>query len=317
MKLSEERPIATRASRFSGRPPIYRTKQIASQFDCDLAIPNGPGIGNVVCYTRLVEEVSRSLGRPIRLLTATLDPRLGRRSSEHPYPLWEANPYVLEIVDLEQLSPDALRIINDEKDDLCQFSHVIENLCSAYGVRPRALRGSLFLAEHEMRSALHSLRHLKRPIVALHPFGKTSSPEGSSWYYTQWRRLVERCLANVSFLQLGFYEKEQKDFGVFYPDADLRTAVALLWAADLFIGFDSGLAHIATALQKPAVVLWDAAHKEPIESDKERGFAASLLLRWAYPQNRNLVILGERDDEVLRICEEFIAETVRSFKREI
>lgn len=306
-----------RISRFSARPPVYRTKQIAQHYDCDLAIPNGPGIGNVVCYTRLVEEVSLSLGRPLRLLSAPLDPRLGRRSREHPYPLWEANPYISEIVDLERCDAEALRVVNQEKDDLCQFSHVIENLCGAYGVRPRALRGSLFLAESEMRSALNSLQHLKRPIVAIHPFGKTSSPIGSQWYIAQWRHLVERFEDKVSFLQLGFREEEQKDVGVYYPDSDVRTAIALLWAADLFIGFDSGLAHIATALQKPACVLWDAAHKEPIESGKEPGFAASLLLRWAYPQNRNLVILGERSDEVLRICEEFIIETVRSFKREI
>lgn len=282
-----------------------------------MAIPNGPGIGNVLCYTRLVEEVSFQLGRPLRLLTAPLDARMGRHSTDHPYPLWEANPYIHEMVDLQMLDPDALGIVNKEKDDLCQFAHVIENLCSAYGVRPRALRGSLFLTEREMREALQSLAHLKRPIVALHPFGKTSSPIGSSWYHTQWQRLVERGKRNVSFLQLGLRAREDKDLGIPYPDADLRSAIALLWATDLFVGFDSSLAHIATALQKPAAVLWDVAHKEPIESSKEPGFAASLLLRWAYPQNRNLVILGERDDEVLRLCLEFIDESVRSFKREI
>jgi hypothetical protein len=299
------------------RPPIERTKEIARDYGCDLAIPNGPGIGNVVCYTRLVEEVSLSLGRPLRLLTAPLDPRQGRRSSAHPYPLWEANPFVRDIVDLERLDSRALSIVNQEKDDLCQFSHVIENLCSAYGVRPRALRGSLFLHQEEMRAALDSLAHLKRPVVALHPFGKTSSPAGSRWYSTQWQRLVERNKNSMSFLQLGFREEEDKDIGAYYPDADIRSAIALIWASDLFVGFDSGLAHIATALQKPVTVLWDASHKEPIESRKEPGFAASLLLRWAYPHNRNLVILGEREDEVLHLCEELVTETLRSFKREI
>ena len=308
---------ALRASRFSVRPPVERTKQIAHQYGCDLAIPNGPGVGNVVCYTRLAEDLALTLGRSLRLLSAPLDPRMGARCAEHPYPLWEANPFVDQIVDIERLDPEALRIVNQEKDDLCQFSHVIENLCNAYGLRPRALRGSLFLHAYEMRAAVESLRHLRRPIVVLHPFGKTSSPEGSPWYLSQWRRLVERAGERVSFIQLGWREKEQKELGIEYPEADLRTAMGLIWAADLFIGFDSGLAHIATALQKKAAVLWDAAHKEPIERSKEPGFAASLLLRWAYPQNRNLVLLGERDDEVLHLCEEFIDETVRSFQRKI
>src|SRR5436305_4567388 len=130
-------------SRFSVRPPLERTKRIARQYGCDLAIPNGPGIGNVVCYTRLVEDMALTLGRSLRLLSAPLDPRMGARCAEHPYPLWEANPFVDEIVDVERLEPEALRIVNEEKDDLCQFSHVIENLCNAYGLRPRALRGSL------------------------------------------------------------------------------------------------------------------------------------------------------------------------------
>lgn len=306
-----------RASRFSASPPVERTKQIASRHGCDLAIPNGPGIGNVVCYTRLVEDLAREMGRPLRVLTGPLDPRMGSRSAEHPHPLWEANPFIDEIIDLEQLDPEAMGVVNTEKDDLCQFSHVIENLCAAYGLRPRALRGSLFLHDHEMRAAIEGLRHLRRPVVALHPFGKTSSPEDSPWHVKQWRRLVQRAGKRVSFIQLGFHQREQKDLGIEYPDADIRRAIALIWAVDLFIGFDSGLAHIATALQKRSAVLWDAAHKEPIERSKERGFAASLLLRWAYPQNRNIVLLGERDAEVLALCEEFIDEGVRSFHRKI
>ena len=63
---------ALSASRFSGRPPVEQTKQIAREYGCDLAIPNGPGIGNVVCYTRLVEDLALALGRPLRLLSAPI-----------------------------------------------------------------------------------------------------------------------------------------------------------------------------------------------------------------------------------------------------
>ncbi len=301
------------ASRFSDRPPLARTKALSAQHACDVAVPNGPGIGNVLCYTRLVEEMALSLGRPLRILTAPLDPRTGGRSRDHPYPLWEHNPYVGELVDLEGIDPDALRLMNAEKDDLCQFSHVIENICACYGLRPRSLRGSLFLAHAEMATALATLRHLPRPIVALHPFGKTASPQHSPWHAREWRSLIS-ATPQFSYLQLGI---EEKHLGAYHPAADLRTAIALIWASDAFIGFDSSLAHVATALQKPTAVLWDAALKEPIEMRKQAGFAASLLMRWAYPQNRNLVLLGERGGEIQHLCAEFLADITRLFKRQV
>lgn len=304
-----------RQSRFSTRAPLQETKHVANRFQCDVAAPNGPGIGNVLCYTRLIEDMALSMGRQLRLATAPLDPKAGARSTLHPYPLWEHNPYIADIINLEAVDPQALAMVNGEKDDLCQFSHVIENLCGSYGLRPRALRGSLFLAVDEMRTALGALGHLRRPIVAIHPYGKTASPEGSPWYLTSWQRLIA-ARPTVSFFQLGA-DSEKKPLGIHYPHADLRAAIALIWAADLFVGFDSGLAHIATALQKPTLVLWDAVYKEPIEAAKEPGFAASLLLRWAYPQNRNLLILGERFDETVTLCLEFIDETISSFKRQV
>jgi ADP-heptose:LPS heptosyltransferase len=102
---------------------------------------------------------------------------------------------------------------------------------------------------------------------------------------------------------------------VFTPRTTIRQFVALLWASDLYIGFDTGPSHIATALAKPAVVLWDALRKAPLEEAKQAGFSIAHMSRWAYPQNRNLVILGEKEREVLDWCLEFVLETAASFRR--
>lgn len=304
-------------TRFSSGPPLAGTKGLARLHDCDIALPTGPGLGNVLCCTRVVEELAFRLGRPLRILTGPLRLSRGFVRPTEEFAVWQSSPFVRHIENLEAADPSALGRINREKDDLCQFSHIIDNLCSAYGLRPRRLRPSLFLSLDEMTWALDHLAGVPRPIVALHPFGKTSSPEGSPWFRDRWLALIAQPEASVSFLQLGVRPIEDKVLPVPYPSTSLREAFALLWASDAFLGFDSALAHVATAFEKPALVLWDVVHKESVEVAKEPGFAAALLLRWAYPQNRNIVLLGERDEEALLLCREFLRETTRSFQREV
>jgi len=57
--------------------------------------------------------------------------------------------------------------------------------------------------------------------------------------------------------------------------------LALIWASDIYIGFDTGPSHIATALEKPSIVLWDALRKVPLEEQilvVRMGFNLALAL---------------------------------------
>lgn len=293
-------------SRFSNNPPLAATKRLAQLHECDIAVPNGPGIGNVICCSPAVEAYATSIGRSLRILTAPLTPQVGRAPGDtDPYPIWAGNPYVGTVVNANLIDPNIIAEINNEKDDTCQFSHVIENICFAYGVSPRRLRPSLYLSCSEMSWALEYLHDMPRPILCIHPYGKNSPPTSSPWYESQWRELVRQCRA-CSVIQLGLKKTEQKEIPAFYPNVSLRQAMALIWACDFFVGFDSCFAHVATALEKPAIVLWDVRNKETAEQLKEAGFAAAMMLRWAYPQNKNLLLLGERDGEILSICLETI-----------
>jgi hypothetical protein len=84
-----------------------------------------------------------------------------------------------------------------------------------------------------------------------------------------------------------------------------------VWASDLFVGFDSSVAHVATAFELPALVLWDPIRKVEIEEQWQTGFAAAALARWSYPQNRNLVILGDRDNTILNLVEVWVRTTLK------
>jgi hypothetical protein len=303
--------------RFLDSDPFVFARRYAREHECDLAVPGAIGIGSLVCYTRLVEEFALREGRPVRLLTVPLDCSYdGRRSEgEGDYPLWDGNPFVETIVNADLIDPAISEHISAEMDNFCQARHEIENLCAPYGLRPRALRGSLFLSREEMQWGLGQLSALRRPVVCLCPYGRSSSLPGSPWHLDRWIELVEALDGVAGLFQVAGEGLEQKPLPVFTPKTTIRRLVALIWASDLYIGFDTGPSHIATALAKPAVVLWDALRKVPLEEAKQAGFSIAHMSRWAYPQNRNLVILGEKEREVLDWCLEFAFETMASFNR--
>lgn len=304
----------TEPPRFLDSDPFVLTRRHAGEHGCDLAIPGEIGIGSLVCYTRLVEEFALRQGRPVRLLTVPLDcSEESRRSEgEEDYPLWEGSPFLDTIVNADLIDPAISQDLSAEMDNFCQSGHEIENLCAPYGLRPRALRGSLFLSREEMQWGLAQLSALPRPVVCLCPYGRSSSLPGSPWYLDRWLELVAALEGRAGLFQVGHDNFEQKSLPVFTPKTTIRQIIALIWASDLYIGFDTGPSHIATALGKPAVVLWDALRKAPLEEAKQPGFSIAHMNRWSYPQNRNLVILGEKKREVLDGCLEHVFEVLRA-----
>jgi len=298
---------------FLETPPLQETKRLAETYGCDIAIPNIAGIGNILMYTRVVEDLARRIGRPLNILTSRLCPPIGLSCEDDAYSIWSNNPFVGTIVDAEFIDPAIMKPINAEMDNLCQFSHMIENIAYHYGVRPRCLRPSLYLSREEQDWALNRLSALPRPIVSLHPHGTSSPRAGHPWYEANWKRLIARVEGRVTVLELFKSDCETKNLHTMKFETTLRQMMALVWASDLFVGFDSSVAHIATAFSIPSIVLWDPFRKLHIEERWQAGFAPAALSRWSYPQNRNLIVLGERDDEIVEIVVAWINDSVRSF----
>lgn len=300
--------------RFFPGCPFERAKYYASQAGCDLAIPNGKGIGNALVFTPLVEAIALKLGRRIRILTARLDPLIGKSPSDG-YAVWENNPYLKEIVDANTVDQRIMSEINEEQDNIGQFGHVIENVCHAYGVVPRAIRPSLYLTSEEQSTAIDRLEQLRRPIVALHAGGTSTSTDESPWYCDKWKDICATLDGEVSFVQVAKVGFDQKPLGIFSPALSLREAMATIWACDMFIGFDSTPAHIATAFSRPSIVVWDVQKKSLIEDRHYLGYGPASMLRWSYPQNRNLMILGQKDESLLDVCINHIRSLAGSGKR--
>ncbi len=144
---------------------LPQTKAIAKKYVADLAIPNceGSGIGNALVYTRLVEDFSRFKGKPLKIFTGPLNPSVGKVSYEDDFALWRNNPFVSDIVNGQFVNSEDLNTVNKERKTLIQLNHIIENICWAYGIRPRELRSSLFLSIDEMAWAFNVLKNIPRP----------------------------------------------------------------------------------------------------------------------------------------------------------
>jgi len=294
--------------------PLQESKRLAMKHGCELAIPNDAGIGNILMYTRLVEELAMRIGRPLKLLTAPLKPAVGIAAGEIPYPLWVSNPFVQEIVDADAIDPAIMLSVNAERDNLCQFSHMITNICSQYGITPRVLRPRIFLSEEECRQALFRLADLPRPILCIHPHGSSSPAKGHPWHEIEWQQLLEEISPEASVIEVGLHLREEKKLATRRYSTTIRQMMALVWASDVFLGFDSSVAHVATAFEKPAMVLWDPIRKTQIEERWQAGFGPASLSRWSYPQNRNVMLLGEHDHEIRRLALIWIRETCRSLR---
>lgn len=285
---------------------------ICHKFGADLAVPNVTGIGDVLMYTRLVEEVAMRYGRPLNLLTGPIQPVDGVRTvdNEEPFPIWRGNPFVGKILDLAELSPESMALINASHERHCHFGHIISNICAEYGVVPRSVRPSLFLTEDECREALMKLSDLPRPVLCLHPYGTSSPKPAHPWYRDEWHNLLSALSTEVSAVEVGMHGREDKGLPTKRFCTTLREMMALVWASDMFMGFDSSVAHVATAFCKPAMVLWDPIRKSEI--DTEPGMGPAAFARWSYPQNRNLMLLGESQGEIRRVALNWVRNVTQS-----
>ena len=295
---------------FLPEAPFYFAKELAQRANCDLAVPNGQdsGIGDVLVFTPLVEEFARREGRRIRLLSAPVDPIVGLVEGESDYPIWLNNPFISEIVDAREFGNQAVKALSDERNNCCQFNHIIENICVSYGFSVRRIRPSLYLTLEEQIWAIETLKDLKRPLVAIHPGGKTSPLPTSPWHQKNWHEVIRRCQDVAGFVQIGKHDYDQRMLEIPAPITTLRQMFSIVWACDAFIGFDSGPMHVAAAFDRPSVVLWDPERKLLAEELWQVGFSPAVMLRWGYPENRNLMILGERSDEITVQVERWIRD---------
>jgi len=117
-------------------------------------------------------------------------------------------------------------------------------------------RPELFLQPEEVNNADRLLETLSRPIVAIHA---SSTILYKEWYPDRWTQVIGRS-RSCTFIQLGRSSEDSISGAVDLRGTTLRDTFALLNSCDAFVGVDSGLAHAATAVGTPSVVLFGASN---------------------------------------------------------
>ena len=156
--------------------------------------------------------------------------------------------------------------------------HVLEIICTRLGLGRPELRTYYYTTARERAGARQICPPSSRPLVVVHPFSGFFAARSKQWHFSHWQRFLELLPPEISTIRYAGVEEPatptERAHHREMVGVDLRLFAAILENADAFVGQESGLAHLATALGVPSVVLFT-------------GFVPPDV--FGYPQNINLV----------------------------
>jgi ADP-heptose:LPS heptosyltransferase len=156
--------------------------------------------------------------------------------------------------------------------------HVLEIICGNLGLEgPTEIRTYYHPTDEERRLAAEMRPKNGHPLVVVHPFSGFFAARTKQWHFANWKRLLEIIPPEIETMRFGSQDEPatptERGLHRDVLNADLRIMAALLESADVFVGQDSGLAHLAAALGVPSVVIFT-------------GYVPPDM--FGYPQNINL-----------------------------
>ncbi|MEL7006363.1 MAG: glycosyltransferase family 9 protein [Bacteroidota bacterium] len=150
---------------------------------------------------------------------------------------------------------------------------------------------SLYLTEEEKQAGKDILREVMGKVIAIAPY--TISSENKLWVHSYWEELIEQ-MPDYTFIQLGVNQEPLVNGALDLRGLKLRESMAVMNQTDGFVGVDSFLAHVATALDIPSVVL----------------FGATAVKVFGHAKNKNITL-----NEPCAPCYEFIADSKCPYSR--
>ena len=238
----------------------------------------GPmSLGDDLLCTAVLREARRR-GTPFAMMTARPELFAGNRDPARVLPIDEDYVAGLRRLGARIVKPYYLgRDAHDPRRDLLPARHIIAEMCVQAGLTGEvALRPYLSLAPAEIAAA----RHAPRQIVLQSSVLAAAIPyETKEWPPERMAAVAAGLNRDVPCIQLG----SPRDPALpatrdLRGRTTLRESAAILAAADLFVGPEGFLAHLARAVDCPAVVILGGRAPAGV---------------FGYPENRNLVSLPE------------------------
>ncbi len=236
-----------------------------------------------VCLYRL----SKPLGDALFMTAAAREIR--RRNSSirivvrtHWPSLFINNPDLSRIFPIREpfIPPEnGVPIIYEDPWPPLERRHVLEIICRRLGLEGHIEIRTYYSPKEEERRLASEMRPWNgRPLVVVHPFSGFFAARTKQWHFANWKRFLEIIPPEIETIRFGNQDEPATPTERYrHRDilgADLRIVAALLESADAFVGQDSGLAHLATALGVPAIVIFTGYVPPDV---------------FGYPQNINLV----------------------------
>ncbi len=233
-----------------------------------------------------IYRLSKPLGDALFMSTVAYE--LRRRNARcrieihtHWPALFQSNPDVAAVrVIREPRVPEGTQITYEDPWPPPRGQHILKTVCERIGLDPADVepRTYYYPTDEERRHASEMSPRTARPLVVIHPFSSFFAPRTKLWDFSNWKRLLELLPNEIETLRFCNPEEPatptERPFHRDMQTDDIRLVVALLEQADAFIGHESGLAHLATALEKPSVIIFTGYHPPDV---------------FGYEQNVNLV----------------------------
>jgi len=254
------------------------------------------GVGDCMPYTTVVELLGKQ-GYKCKIFHQPLHNN-GKKNGYGIHPLFKNNPHVVEFECRDNIGHVFPPTIG---------GNMIEDTCRQYDLPSNVFnRGFLYPKKTKISD---------KKCVGIHAGGSSFPEKNTFWAREGWVQLAnyfESIGWHVVLLPNGFhydYEPKIKSKHNYYDVADLSDMIDLMSGLDLFIGNDSGPAHIATALEIPSVVLWSIPRMiKMVAENNELLNAIVIYRRYSYIQNTNISIYDEHNVGVLNVIIDSIKE---------
>jgi ADP-heptose:LPS heptosyltransferase len=132
--------------------------------------------------------------------------------------------------------------------------NIIEYNMHRLGIKKYDYKATYYTSEEEKKWAKQEISQFKKPILAI--CTKSKEPV-KNWSEANWLELIQKLKTKFSIIQLGdesepFFSNVTR----FAGELSMRESAAILSCAQIFIGPDSLLMHIANGLNIPSLILF-------------------------------------------------------------
>ncbi len=212
---------------------------------------------------------SKPLGDALFITTAAREIRRRKPSVQvsvrtHWPALFYGNPDVASVAPIREpfTAPEgAFPVAYDDPWPPIGRRHVLEIVCANLGLEGSIDRRTYYYPTEEERRLAAEIRPPNgKALVVVHPFSGFFAARTKQWHFAHWKRLLEMMPPEIETVRFPNNDEPatptERSCHREIQGADLRIVAALLESADAFVGHDSGMAHLATALGVPSVVIF-------------------------------------------------------------